>query len=119
MRNLGKPAALDLTATFGTNGAGRPGEVLEYCIDFKNYGVAVAGFVISDSVPGNTNADLSGYGAGLGLQVTRGGVTTRTSTNADADGGSLSATSLSLDLGSLAAGESGSVCVCLLQGLLD
>ena len=72
--------------------------------------MAVATFVISDTVPTNTNADLSGYGAGLGLQVTRGGVTTRTSTGGDTDGGSLSAAALSLDLGTLAAGESGSVC---------
>ena len=95
---------------FGTTGTGKPAEILEYCIDFRNYGVAVATFVISDTVPTNTNADLSGYGAGLGLQVTRGGVTTRTSTGGDTDGGSLSAAALSLDLGTLAAGESGSVC---------
>ena len=104
VRNATTPGA------FGTTGTGKPGEVLEYCIDFRNYGVAVAGFVISDTVPGNTSADLSGYGAGLGLQVTRGGVTTRTSTGTDTDGGSLSAATLSLDLGILAAGESGSVC---------
>ena len=95
---------------FGTTGTGKPAEILEYCIDFRNYGVAVATFVISDTVPTNTNADLSGYGAGLGLQVTRGGVTTRTSTSGDIDGGSLSAAALSLDLGTLAAGESGGVC---------
>ncbi|WP_407569075.1 Ig-like domain-containing protein [Deinococcus altitudinis] len=95
---------------FGTVGTGKPAEVLEYCIDFKNYGVAVANFVISDSVPSNTNANLGAYGTGLGLQVVRGATTTRTSTNADADGGSLSATALSLDLGTLAANESGSVC---------
>ncbi|MGY2892826.1 beta strand repeat-containing protein [Deinococcus sp. UYEF24] len=95
---------------FGTVGTGKPGEILEYCIDFKNYGVAVANFVISDSVPSNTNANLSAYGAGLGLQVVRGATTTRTSSNADADGGSLSSAALSLDLGTLAAGENGSVC---------
>jgi len=97
-------------SAFGTTGTGKPAEILEYCIDFRNYGVAVATFVISDTVPTNTNADLSGYGAGLGLQVTRGGVTTRTSTGGDTDGGSLSAAVLSLDLGTLTAGESGSVC---------
>ena len=95
---------------FGITGTGKPGEVLEYCIDFKNYGVAVAGFVLSDTVPVNTNANLSAYGAGLGLQVTRGTVTTRTSTGSDVDGGNLTASALSADLGSLTAGESGGVC---------
>ncbi|WP_424951282.1 tandem-95 repeat protein [Deinococcus sp.] len=98
------------SGAFGTVGSGKPGEVLEYCIDFKNYGVSVASFVITDTVPGNTTADLSAYGAGLGLQVVRGSTSTRTSTGSDGDGGSLSASSLSLDLGTLAAGESGSVC---------
>ncbi|WP_407540290.1 tandem-95 repeat protein [Deinococcus radiomollis] len=99
------------SGAFGTVGTGKPGEALEYCIDFKNYGVAVANFVISDTVPSNTSAALSAYGSGLGLQVVRGGATTtRTSSNADADGGSLSTSALSLDLGTLAAGESGSVC---------
>jgi len=99
------------TGAFGTVGTGKPNEVLEYCIDFKNYGVAVASFVVSDTVPSNTTANLSSYGVGLGLQVVRGGVTTtRTSIGTDADGGSLSSAALSLDLGTLAAGESGSVC---------
>ena len=96
---------------FGTAGTGRPGELLEYCLDFSNLGGSnLANFILSDTVPTNTDADLSGYGAGLGLQVTRGSVTTRTSTSGDTDGGSLSAAALSLDLGTLAAGESGSVC---------
>ena len=46
--------------------------------------MAVSTFVISDTVP--------------------------TSTSGDTDDGSLSAAALSLDLGTLAAGESGSVC---------
>jgi hypothetical protein len=104
VRNVSQNGAFD------TVGTGKPGEVLEYCIDFRNYGVGVASFVISDSVPSNTNANLNAYGAGLGLQVVRGTTTTRTSSSGDADGGSLSTSALSLDLGTLAAGESGSVC---------
>ncbi|WP_188964871.1 DUF11 domain-containing protein, partial [Deinococcus aquiradiocola] len=98
VRNLGKPGALNLGATFGTAGTGVPGEVLEYCIDARNYGVAVSGFVLTDTVPGNTVSDVSAYGTDLGVQVTRGGSTsTRTSTAVDTDGGSLSASALSVD----------------------
>ena len=101
----------NLTAggTFSTVGTGKPGEMLEYCIDFQNYGVAVNAFVITDTVPTNTNSNPDGYGAGLGIQVNRAGITTRTSAS-DGDGASLSTTTLNIGLGTLAAGESGSVC---------
>jgi uncharacterized repeat protein (TIGR01451 family) len=101
----------NLTAggAFGTVGTGKPAEMLEYCIDFNNYGVAVNNFVVTDTVPTNTNSNPDGYGAGLGIQVNRATTTTRTSAS-DGDGASLSTTTLNTGLGTLAAGESGSVC---------
>ncbi|WP_158263799.1 beta strand repeat-containing protein [Deinococcus arcticus] len=111
-------------ARFGTTGGGKPGEVLEYCLDASNLGGAdLPGYVLTDQVPGNVNALLTAYDAeepsaatGFGVKVTRGGVTYRTSA-ADADTGTLTATggtfgrgTLTLNLGTLAAGETATAC---------
>lgn len=101
----------------GTVGNGNPGDVLEYCLAFNNYGnLALPKFALTDHVPGTTTANLNGYGAGLGVQVTRGGVTTYTSA-VDADaasltdvGGDFGSGTLNVDLGTLAAGEEGQAC---------
>jgi len=113
----------------GTSGGGRPAEVLEYCIAFENIGgAALPNFVVTDQVPGNTTAQLTGFDAeepsaatGFGVKLTRGVATPATSYLTSAadttDAGSLSDTAgtygrgtLSVNLGSLGVGEKGSVC---------
>nr|WP_255675382.1 isopeptide-forming domain-containing fimbrial protein [Deinococcus sp. 12RED42] len=111
---------------FGTSGGGLPGEVLEYCIDFRNEGgAALPNFVLVDHVPGNTNALITAYDAdepsaatGFGVKLTRGAVTSYLSSSAaDADGGRLTTTggtfsrgTMTVTLGTLAVGESGRAC---------
>ncbi|WP_189059024.1 DUF11 domain-containing protein [Deinococcus daejeonensis] len=114
--------------TFGTSGGGLPGEVLEYCIDFENIGgAALPNFVVTDEVPGNTTAQLTGFDAdelsaatGFGVKLTRG--TTKPTTSyftsaADTDDGALSSTggsagrgTMTVNLGALTVGDQGSVC---------
>lgn len=100
-----------------TLGGGQPGDVLEYCIAFNNYSsVPLDGYSITDQVPAKTAAKTSAYGSGLGVKVTRATVTNLTSA-ADTDdgqlttsGGTYSEGTLSVKLGTVAKGESGSVC---------
>ena len=112
----------------GTTGGGRPGEVLEYCIAFENIGaVALPNFVVTDQVPGNTNAQTGGYDAeeasaatGFGVKLTRGTTPPTTSyftSAADTDVGALSSTggsfgrgTMTVNLGALTVGDQGSVC---------
>ena len=58
VHNLGPnpPAAIpQQSPAWSSSGQGLPGEVLEYCINFHNYGsTALANYVISDKVPSNT-----------------------------------------------------------------
>ncbi len=111
------------TAASLSSADGVPGDVLEYCLAYNNYGsVALPSYSITDQVPGNTKANVDAYGAGKGIQLTR-KTTATTTTNqltsaADADGGTLTGTgggafgegTLNVDLGDVAAGESGSAC---------
>lgn len=40
---------------FGTNGAGYPGDVLEYCLDYNNFSsIVIPAWRITDSIPANT-----------------------------------------------------------------
>jgi uncharacterized repeat protein (TIGR01451 family) len=56
-------------ARFGTTATGQPGEVLEYCITFRNLGgIALSGFVVTDDVPVNVDAVT-----GSGISLLRGG----------------------------------------------
>ena len=114
--------------TFGTSGGGLPGEVLEYCIAFENIGGApLPNFVVTDHVPGTTNAQPGGYDAeeasaatGFGVKLTRGTTTPTTSyftSAADADTGALSSSggsfgrgTMTVNLGALTVGDQGSVC---------
>ncbi len=49
---------------FGTTGTGLPKQVLEYCIDFQNYGGAdLPNFVLTDAVPANVQPQLTGVSA--------------------------------------------------------
>lgn len=89
----------------------RPGDTLQYCLRFENLGSSgVTDLSLNDPLPPNTQPDLSGYGPGLGVQLTRaGGVRTYTSA-ADADAGRLDAGGLRLTVGATAGGEVGWAC---------
>ncbi|MDO4245338.1 MAG: DUF11 domain-containing protein [Deinococcus sp.] len=58
VHNLGTnpPAEVpQLSPAWSSSGQGLPGDVLEYCIDFRNYGsTTLANYVVSDVVPSNT-----------------------------------------------------------------
>lgn len=58
VHNLGTnpPAEVpQLSPPWSSSGQGLPGDVLEYCIDFRNYGsTTLADYVVSDTVPLNT-----------------------------------------------------------------
>jgi len=55
---------------FGTANAANPGEVLEYCIAYRNVGgYRAPNLVIRDTVPAGSLALTSAYGAGLGVRV--------------------------------------------------
>ncbi|THF86439.1 DUF11 domain-containing protein [Deinococcus sp. KSM4-11] len=110
---------------FGTSGQGLPGEVLEYCIDYGNYGgVALPNFAITDQVPGTTAALTTAYDAdepssaiGFGVKLLRGAVTSYLTSATDADSGALSSAggtysrgTMGAALGTLGVGESGSAC---------
>lgn len=112
-------------SAFTTSGGGLPGEVLEYCIAYANYGgVGLPNFTITDHVPGTTtalpttyDADEPGTLTGFGVKLLRGGVTSYLSSAADSDigalsisGGSFGRGTMSTALGTLAVGESGSAC---------
>ncbi|WP_198170560.1 beta strand repeat-containing protein [Deinococcus arboris] len=116
-------------SAFGTSGGGKPGEVLEYCLDTTNLGGAdLPGYALTDQVPGNVNALTTAYDAdepttatGFGVRVARttAGVTTTTyrTSVADADTGTLTTTggtfsrgTMTLGLGTLLAGESVTAC---------
>lgn len=112
-------------SAFGTTGGGLPGEILEYCIDFNNYGsLALPNFVISDNVPANTGALLTAYDAaepsattGFGVKLVRGASTTYLTSAAADDagtltnaGGTYSSGTMTVNLSTLNIGESGSAC---------
>lgn len=58
VHNLGSAPAAEVpqqTPTWGGSGHGLPDDVLEYCIDFYNYGsVALNNYIVKDAVPTNT-----------------------------------------------------------------
>ncbi|GHF40652.1 putative repeat protein (TIGR01451 family) [Deinococcus metalli] len=112
-------------SAFTTSGGGLPGQVLEYCIAYGNFGgAALPNFTITDHVPGTTTALPFAYDAdepsavtGFGVKLVRGGVTTYLSSAADTDAGALSSAggtyargTMSAALGTLNPGESGSAC---------
>ncbi|WP_339094691.1 hypothetical protein WDJ50_10010 [Deinococcus sp. VB142] len=58
VHNLGSAPAAEVpqqTPAWGGSGHGLPNDVLEYCIDFYNYGsVALNNYIVKDAVPTNT-----------------------------------------------------------------
>ena len=110
---------------FGTQGGGQPGDILEYCIAFRNDGGYVAtNFTLRDTIPANSLALPAAYGTSpapegaplgvrLSAQPVQAGESTPAGTDltaaADADAASLSASGLTYAT-NLAAGAGGSVC---------
>ena len=109
---------------FASINSGLPSQTLEYCIDFYNRGNAqLINFILTDNVPANITALLTGYDAdepsattGFGVKLVR-SATTYLSSATDADLGSLNTTGgtfanglLTVNLGVLAIAETGQTC---------
>ncbi|MFC4637508.1 beta strand repeat-containing protein [Deinococcus hohokamensis] len=112
VRNCGRIApGAECTGTYGTNVTGKPGDVLEYRIEYVNVGIdSATSLVINDRVPSNSTALLSGFASGRGLSWTVGSAAPVLLTSAAGDdAGSLSATQLLLNVGTVAPGAGGSV----------
>lgn len=100
VRNLGPQGTL--TPAWGTSASGRPGDVLEYCIDFNNYGsAALSNFSLTDNVATNTTGQPNAYGTGQGVRITRG---------AAAPTYQAFSNPVVVNLGTLGTAESGQVC---------
>ncbi|WP_177183149.1 beta strand repeat-containing protein [Deinococcus reticulitermitis] len=100
VRNLGPQGTL--TPAWGTSASGRPGDVLEYCIDFNNYGsAALSNFSLTDNVAANTTGQPNAYGTGQGVRITRG---------AAAPTYQAFSNPVVVNLGTLGTAESGQVC---------
>ncbi|WP_064014254.1 DUF11 domain-containing protein [Deinococcus puniceus] len=95
----------------GTNVAGSPGDLLEYCVNFGNTGGAAPNFVLKDALPAETLPKVDGYGTGLGLRLTLNNVVTDLTSATDADRGELTGQNMKLGLGTLDAGSTGRICM--------
>ncbi|WP_412027145.1 beta strand repeat-containing protein [Deinococcus yunweiensis] len=114
VRNTSEP-----TSVFGTSGGGKPGQVLEYCLEARNLGgvdlgTSLSGYMIRDILPPNVEGLLTGYDAdepgidtGYGVKITRG---TAAPTYLKSDTATLTATNLDVSLGILTAGETVTAC---------
>ena len=118
VRNLGSPDALITSRPYGTVSAAAPGEVLEYCLDYANAPgtLDAPDFALTDDLPSNVSAMLNGFGvngsgAGLGIwwMLSGSGAASLLTSAADSDTGELGSR-LTLRAGTLASGQSGSVC---------
>ncbi len=93
---------------FGASASGKPGEVLEYCIAFRNLGTAaVTGFVLTDPIPFFT--DLWPYGPSQDIKLTAGATTYLTAAQ-DSDQGEVVGGVVRVALGTLGPGAYGEVC---------
>jgi uncharacterized repeat protein (TIGR01451 family) len=94
---------------FGTSASGKPEEVLEYCIAFRNLGTAaVTGFVLTDPIPFFT--DLWPYGPSQDIKLTTGSTTTYLTAAPDSDQGEVVGGVVRVALGTLGPGAYGEVC---------
>jgi len=93
---------------FGASASGKPGEVLEYCIAFRNLGTAaVTGFALTDPIPFFT--DLWPYGPSQDIKLTTGTTTYLTAAPGD-DQGEVVGGVVRVALGTLGPGAYGEVC---------
>ncbi|WP_162865380.1 DUF11 domain-containing protein [Deinococcus wulumuqiensis] len=74
VRNLSPVPAAQVTATnppWGTTSVGHPGDVLEYCIDFHNYGsAALSNYVLQDPLPENVTIEPGSWAVYSGTMTT-------------------------------------------------
>ncbi|MGC8904601.1 right-handed parallel beta-helix repeat-containing protein [Thermus sp.] len=97
---------------FGTLGEGRPGDVLEYCVAYRNLGtLPVSQFVLTDPVPFFADPLLSvaDYGD-QAIRFTTPAGTLYLTADADADAGEIASSLVRVRVGTLGPGESGEVC---------
>ncbi len=110
--------------SFGLIGSGLPSEVLEYCLDFKNYGsTPMSNYVLNDTLSSNLKAVLNGYdtergsGSGYGIKLTlNGGSATYFTSTTDLDAAELidlggnTQNKFKLKLATLQQGDAGQAC---------
>ncbi len=105
---------VDQGTAFTTLGAGKPGEVLEYCIAYQNLGTQpLTQTLFSDPIPFFTSFATGVYG-GAGqdgdIEWTHDGAVTPLSAAADSDAGKLDGGVVYVTIGEVGAGEAGKVC---------
>lgn len=109
VHNIGKaPASSPVplpSPAWGSASTGLPGEVLEYCINFTNYGsVALPNYVVSDVVPVNTTVVPNSWA------VNQGPMTATPVTPLSGAAVTYSAGTVSASVGTLNPGSTGSLC---------
>ena len=64
LRNVGPDISAPQSTEFGTAGSGKPGDYLEYCLQYANYGsLPLSSYQLSDTLPSTlTFAGVSGTG---------------------------------------------------------
>lgn len=97
---------------YGTSAQGKPGDVLEYCIAYRNLGVqGVSAFVLTDPVPFFTDAltSVADYG-GKAILWQHGSTTLYLSAAQDGDPGEVAGGVVRVQVGAVGPGEGGKVC---------
>ncbi|WP_205387571.1 hypothetical protein [Thermus caldifontis] len=97
---------------FSTTAQGKPLEVLEYCIAYRNLGTQpVTDFVLSDPVPFFTEAltSVADYG-GKAIRWTHGGSTQYLTAQTGDDAGEIASGLVRVAVGTVGPGEMGEVC---------
>ncbi|WP_279165027.1 hypothetical protein [Thermus scotoductus] len=97
---------------FGTTAQGKPGEVLEYCIAYRNLGTQpVSNFVLSDPIPFFTEAltTVADYG-NKAIQWTHGSATQHLTAQTGDDAGEIASGLVRVLVGTVGPGEMGEVC---------
>ncbi|BDB11143.1 hypothetical protein TthTMY_08820 [Thermus thermophilus] len=97
---------------FGTVGEGRPGEVLEYCVAYRNLGTApVSQFLLTDPIPFFTDPlpSVPDYG-GKAIRWSHGSATLYLTASPADDAGEISGGVVRVEVGNVGPGEAGEVC---------
>ncbi|WP_050802017.1 hypothetical protein [Thermus sp. CCB_US3_UF1] len=96
----------------GTTGQGRPGDILEYCIAYRNLGTSPVGsFTLTDPVPFFTNPESSvGDYGNRAIRWVQGGTTSFLTAAQDGDAGEIVGGVVRVLVGSLGPGGEGEVC---------
>ncbi|WP_038056888.1 DUF3344 domain-containing protein [Thermus amyloliquefaciens] len=97
---------------FAATGQGKPGDVLEYCIAYRNLGTQPVGlFTLSDPVPFFTDplTSVADYG-GKAIRWTHAGATQYLTAQTGDDAGEMAGGLVRVEVGSVGPGESGEVC---------